>query len=116
MQFTGHMVRGSGARRSHVELARMGLGVGNEFRKRLSRKGWIHFNDPGATHDGGNRGNIANEIEIEFFVERRVDSIRDADQEQRVSIRGRLDDGFGADIRAGTWPVFDDELLPKVLR
>src|SRR5262249_37310387 len=36
--------------------------------------------------------------------------------EQRVAIRGCPHHHFGADVAAGTWPVFDDKLLTEPLR
>jgi hypothetical protein len=38
-----------------------------------------------------------------------VDRLRCADQEQRVAVRRRMGDRFGADIAAGARPIVDDE-------
>src|SRR5439155_2495150 len=67
-------------------------------------------------HDASDRHDIADEIEIELLVERRVDCCCRLDQQERVSVRHRLHDRFGADISASSWPVFDDERLAKPLR
>ena len=70
----------------------------------------------GCADDGCDRRDVADEIEIEFVVERRVDRVAATDQEQRVAVRRRSYDDFGADITAGTRPVLDDEWLAEPLR
>ena len=62
------------------------------------------------------RRDVADEIEIELVVERRVDRVRRSDQKERIAVRGRAHDRLGADIAAGTRPVVDDELLAEPLR
>jgi hypothetical protein len=59
---------------------------------------------------------VANEIEVELFVERRIHCVRRDDQEQRVAIRRRDDDNFGADTAASARPVLNDEVLSEPLR
>ena len=41
-QLARNMAAGGGARRRHVEFAGMGLGVGDEFGKRLGRNRRVH--------------------------------------------------------------------------
>src|SRR5262245_49857928 len=65
--------------------------------------------------DGCDRCDVADEIEIEVVVERRVDRVRRSRQEERVAVRRRLHDRLGTDIAAGTRPVLDDELLAEPL-
>src|SRR5262249_47537496 len=59
---------------------------------------------------------VADEIEIELVVERRVDRTGYRAQQKRIAIRSRTDDRLGADVGAATRPVVDDELLAKPLR
>jgi hypothetical protein len=66
--------------------------------------------------DSCDRRDVADEIEIELVVERRVDRVRCACQEQRVAVRRRLHDRLGTDIAGGARPVLDDELLTETLR
>ena len=40
-QLAGHMGRGPDAGRRHVDLARIGLGIGDELGNRLGRNRWI---------------------------------------------------------------------------
>src|SRR5579864_5764228 len=110
------MDRCADAGRRHVDLAWIGFGVSDELRDCLSRNGWIDHHDIGYAHDARNRRDVADEIEIEFFIKRRVDRGRRRDKEKRVTIRRRIHDGLGGDVRACTWPVLDDEWLAKLLR
>ena len=58
-------------------------------------------------------GDVAEEIEVELIVERRVDRVEATDQEQRVTVGRRFHDRLGTDIAGGTRPVFDDEWLAE---
>src|SRR5262245_42062393 len=66
--------------------------------------------------DAGDRCDIADEIEIELVVEGRIDQICRRDKEERVAVRRRAHDRFGADIAATAWPVIDHEWLAEPLR
>jgi hypothetical protein len=52
---------------------------------------------------------IADEVEIEFVVECRVDCVRRIHQKERIAVRRRSHGEFGADIGGGARPVVDDE-------
>ena len=86
-QLAGHMRRAPVAGRRHVDLARVGLGVGDELGNGLGRNRRIHLHDVGHAHDARDRRDVADEIEIELVVERRVDRVAATDQEQRVAVR-----------------------------
>ena len=73
-------------------------------------------NDEGQARDARNRREVADEIEAERFIERRIDHLRGTSQEQRVAIRRRARRRIGPDVASGTWPVLDDELLSESLR
>ena len=49
----------------------------------------MHHHDDGTSEDARDRRNVADEIEIEFVVERRVGRMCRSDHEQRVSVGGR---------------------------
>ena len=66
--------------------------------------------------DARDRRDVADEIEIELVVERRVDRVGRSDQEQRIAVRWRTHDRLGGDIGAGARPVLDDEWLAEPLR
>jgi hypothetical protein len=56
------------------------------------------------------------EIEVELVEERRIDRIKCADEEERVSVGRRPNDRLGGDVAGAAWPVVDDELLAETLR
>src|SRR5262245_45052389 len=93
----------------HIDLARILLGIGNELGNRLSRKGWLHHHHISCAHHARDRCDVADKIEIEVVVEYRVDCVRRADLEERIAVRKRSHDEFGADIAGGARPVVDDE-------
>ena len=104
------------SRPSHVDLARIGFGISDELRNRFGRNRWIDHHDSGARGNARDRRDVADEIEIEFVVERRVDRVRRTGQEKRITVRWRIHGRFGADIGARARPVLDDELLAEPLR
>ncbi len=110
------MWRGPVAGRRHVDLAWIGLGVGDELGDRLGRNRWIDHHDVGHAHDARDRRDVGNEIEIELVVERCVDRVRRSHQQQRIAVRRRAHDRLGPDIAAGARPVLDDEWLAEPLR
>ena len=69
---------GADAGRRHVDLARIGLGIGDELGNGLGRNRWIHHHDIGHADDARDRRDVADEIEIELVVERRVDRVGSA--------------------------------------
>src|SRR6266446_7090522 len=109
------MARGTDAARRHADLARIGLGIGDELGDRLGWNRWIDHHDLGKADDARDGRDVADKIEIELFVERRIDRVCRSDQEERVAIRGRTHDRLGADIGTSTWPVLDNEWLAEPL-
>src|SRR5262249_52019646 len=110
------MRRSPHAGRSQIDLARLGLGIGNELGNRFGRNRWIYHHNERKADDARDRRDVVDEIVIELLIKRRVDRVRRTCQEERVAVRGSAHDRFGADIAAATWAVFDDELLAKPLR
>jgi len=104
------------AGRGHIDFAGIGFGVGDEVGNCLGRNRWVQHQDVGVANDASDRRDIADKIVIELVVERRVDRVRRADQEQRIAVGGRTHDRLGADIGAGARAVLDDELLTEPLR
>jgi hypothetical protein len=97
-QFAEDMGDGPVAGRCHVDLAGIGLGVGDELRDRLSWNGWIDHHDIRAAANARDRRNVADEIEIELFAKRRVYRARQANKQERIAVRRCPHDGFGADL------------------
>jgi hypothetical protein len=56
---------------------------------------------------------VAEKVEIEFFVKGHIDRRRRADQEERVSVRRRIHDRLGTDIAAGSRSVSMTNGRPK---
>src|SRR5258708_2411812 len=89
-QLAGDMRPGAVAGRRHIELARIRLGIGDEFGDRLRRKRWMHLHAVILVADARNRRDVTDEIVFELLVERRVDRVRYVDQKQRIAIGGLL--------------------------
>src|SRR5262249_48921232 len=102
---------GPAAGRSHDDLARIGLGVGDELGDRLGWNGWVDHDDIRGAANARDRRYFADEIEIELLVERRVHRVRQPDEQERIAVRRCPHDALGADIAAGTRSVLDDEWL-----
>ena len=115
-QFAGHMRPAANAARCHAELSRIGLGVGDELGNRLCGKRWMHHQNIGYPHDARDRCGVAEKIETEFVVERRVDGGRRPGREIRIAVRRRTNDHFSGCVGAGARPVLDDEGLAETLR
>jgi hypothetical protein len=62
------------------------------------------------------RRDVADEIEVELAVERRVDCVCRIDQEKRVAVWKRMHDHLGGYIGSGAWTVLDNELLAEPFR
>src|SRR5262245_38267499 len=90
--------------------------MGDEFGNRLRRKRWVDLQGESLAANARDRRDVADEIEIELFIERSVDRIRTSDQKQRVAIRWRTHDGLGGNIRTGTGPVLDDKWPAEPVR
>src|SRR5262245_19806379 len=104
---------GPDAARGHVDLAGIGLGIGDELSNCVSGDGWIQYQNLRLMTETRDWCYVADEIEIEFFVERRVDGIRCSDEKECVAIGGRTGDNFGGDIGASSGPVLDDDWPAK---
>src|SRR5215472_6990864 len=86
------------------------------FGQTLSRERRVDYQDAVSRMRACDRRDIAQDIEIELIVERDVPTISRSKLQEGVATRGRSHDCLGSNIAAHTRPVFDDELLTKVLR
>src|SRR5437879_2556071 len=109
------MGRSSKAARSHVDLARVSLGIGDELRNRPRRDRWIHLHHVGRAADARDRLDVAEKIKVELSVKGRVDRICRGGEEKRIAVRYRPHDRLGPDTAGGARTVFDNELLPESL-
>src|SRR5579871_3646853 len=96
-----------------ADLSRIGFGVGDEFRNGLDRKRRMHLEYAIAAIEARHRYDVAHEVEVKLIVERDVEHVVDAEQEQRIAIGWRSHDRFSGDVTAAARPVFDHELLTQ---
>src|SRR5215472_12763525 len=73
--------------RRHGDLARIGLGIGDELGNCLGWNRWMHHYDVRLAVNACDRCDVADEIETELVIERCVDGVPPADDEQRVAVR-----------------------------
>jgi hypothetical protein len=106
----------AGAVRGHVDLARIGLGIGDQLGDGLRRERRRHDHDERRRADIADRRDIADEVEAEIGVQQVAERVRRRDLEQRVAVRRGADHRFGRDIGAGAGLVLDDELLAQPIR
>ena len=115
-QCAGEMLCGPVAGRPLADLARIGFRVGDKFGNRLRRKRSTYRHDVGKSRDAGNRRDVADEIETEFFVERRIDCVHCTAQQESVTVGGCANDRFGSQIAARARPVLDNDWLVELVR
>src|SRR5262245_32772341 len=68
------------------------------------------------SYEARHRSDVADKIEIEAVVERRVDCVCGTNQEKLMAIWRRTYHRLSADIAVRAWSVLDDEWLAKSLR
>ena len=110
------MHRRSYARRSDIDLAGIGLGIGDEFRKRVGGDRRIDQEHHRKSDQSGDRLDIADKIEIELLVERCVDRVRRHHVEERVAVRRSGHHRFRGDVAAGAGALLDHEGLAQARR
>src|SRR3954451_12696489 len=91
-QLAGQMRPRPVAGRTHVDFARVSLGVCDEFGNCLGRYRWINRHDLSLAANARDWRDVADEIEVEFVVERRVTCVRRANEEEGVAVRRRTYD------------------------
>src|SRR3954469_896960 len=76
----------------------------------------MYHHDVGKADNASDWRDVAEEIEIELVVERRVDRFRGTDREERIAVGWRTHDRLGSEIAAGAGAVLNEEGLPQPLR
>ena len=115
-QLAVELLRAADAARGHIDLARIGLGVGDEFGDGLGREGRVHLHHAERVNDAGDRDDVADEVEIEIVVQRRVPDVRRVISSSVWPSGVGSHDRLGADIAAGAGPVLNDKRLAEALR
>ena len=110
------MLRAADAGRRHVELARIGLGVGDELGNGVGRNGRIDLHHQRDDVDATDRDDVREEVEVEFVVQRGVDGVLRVDQQKGIAIARRTGHEFGRDIAGRAGAGLDDELLAELVR
>jgi hypothetical protein len=88
------------------------LRVGDELRHRIDGDGRMNNEHVGAARTEGEESEVSAWIEWKLFVEAWVHSECRAERDQeRVPVRGRPGDGFGAQIAGSAGSVLDDNRL-----
>jgi hypothetical protein len=113
-QFAGDVGGGSNAARRKIDHAWMGLGIGNELGDRFGGKHWFDQHDKRPAHDSRDWRYVADEVEIELFIERRVDRVRRIDQQERIAVRRCPHDRLRANIGATARTVLDKTRIRPV--
>src|SRR6266478_1786746 len=78
---------GSGTTRRHVDLARIGIRIGDELGNSFGRNRWMYRYDVRLPVNACDRRDVADEIETKLVIECGVDGVPTADHEQRVAVR-----------------------------
>ena len=82
----------------------------------LGRERGIDHHEKGNNADTRNGRNIADEIEVEIVVDRRIDRVRRCHEEKGVSVGRCTHHDFSADIAAGAWSIVDNKRLAESFR
>ena len=107
------MPSGADTRRREIELARIGLAVGDQRRKRLDLQLRRHHQHVRRRADQRNRRQILEHVVRHLLVQHRVGDDRRVDQYQVVAVGCRVRDRIYADDAARARPVVDDDRLAE---
>src|ERR1700730_11460981 len=110
------MLGGSNTTRTHIDPARVGFGVVDEFGHRARWKRRVHLHEVGKPDQAGNRRKVPDEIETWMFVERHVDGIDGAGEEKRVAVGRSGNDRGRGQVGAGARTVLDHDWLAQPVR
>lgn len=104
------------ARRSHDQPVRVGLRIGDQLRDGPGRHVGMHLQHVLHADDPGHRRHVADEVETQLVVKRRIDRVCRRRHQQRVAVGGGAHDLLRRDVRGRPGPVFNDELLAQPFR
>src|SRR5262245_21297268 len=114
-QLAGQMRPRPVAGRGHVDFAWVSLGVCDEFGNCLGWYQWINHHDLSLAANARHWRDVADEIEVEFVVERRVTRVRRADKAEGIAVRPRTYDSLSADVGAAARSALKEKWLAEPL-
>src|SRR5690349_12853645 len=76
----------------------------------------MHDQDAGTAGNRRDRSEIADDVEVQFVIERRVPCVGRGGEVKHVAVRGSFGDRLGRKSSAGSSAVLDEELLAEMLR
>src|SRR5690349_11182998 len=100
----------------YAQFARIGLGVGNEIRKRMDGKVVVDNQHKRYAGNARDRHDAFCKVERKRRIKRCVDGVGRARQQQRIAVRWRTDDGLSTYAAARARLVLDDEWLAQPFR
>src|SRR5262249_19803138 len=107
---------GSSTSRTIFDLAGIGFRISDELGNSLGRNRGVKLHDVGYAGNSRDWCDVADEVEIELAIERRVDCACVRDEGKRVASGICIHRCRGSDVAAPTWTILDDELLAQTLR
>ena len=113
-QFHAEMQRAAHPAGAVLDIAGLGFGQRNELLDRFDRQLRVDRERVRARSEQRDRREGLQRVDGQL-VKRRIDRMRDGDDQQRVAVGRRLRHQFGADDAAGAGLVLDDELLAEPL-
>jgi hypothetical protein len=105
-QLAGHVAGATDALRRKTDLAGVGVGEREKLRDGLGGDLWIDQHKRKREDEARDRRDVTDEIEAETFVHRGIGRGRRRKHQQRVAVRRRSHDRFGADIGVCARAVF----------
>ena len=112
--FAGDVAGGAGAGRAEIDLAGIGLRIGDQLGNGFGGKRRMHHQRIRRVADQADRRKILARIVAGILVERRSDRERaGVAKQQRVAVGIAFRDRLGADGAAGAGPVVDHDLLAE---
>ena len=115
-QLAGDVTGGADAARTHVDLAGIGLGVGDEFGNISRRHRRMNLHHHRRAHQDHHRNHVGAEVVAEIVVKRGVDRVDRVRHEQGVTVGRRTHGNLGTDVVSTAGTILDKKCLPQPLR
>ena len=101
---------------ARLTLPGLALAYADQLGNGGDRDGRVHLQDEGRTVNPGDHRDVANKIESDLGVERRIDGVARDGGQKGIPVGRRAHDRLRRDIRSSTRPVLDDEWLTEPVR